>query len=41
MPMTEGGDRRSDIPSTDFHSRRHLCTERAADPFHAEDPEDA
>ena len=41
MPTTEGGGRRSNIPSADFHSRRHSCTERAADPFHAEDPEHA
>ena len=31
----------ADVPSADFHSRRHSCTERAADPFHAEDLEDA
>ena len=40
MPTTEGGGRRSNIPSADCHSRRHSCTERAADPLHAEDPED-
>ena len=37
-PTTEGGGRRSNILSADFHSQGHSCTERAVGPFHAEDP---